>query len=161
MKKMMYLLLNFIFILSSCQFSKGVKKDLTTGLSASYNGFKIEDIYLADAEGNRLKDNSVTLGDKIMIRVIGVENYSKKDAKVFPGCTIILTDKNNSKILDLPDAFSHLEEGTTPIEANTLDAKLSTGNPMVAGETYHLFVRFFDKQKKESEIISNIDLKMK
>jgi len=34
------------FLFSSCNFSKGVKKDLSTGLSASYNGLSIEDIYL-------------------------------------------------------------------------------------------------------------------
>ena len=160
MKKNIFLLISSLFVFSSCNFSKGVKKDLSTGLSASYNGFSIEDIYLSSEE-KRLSNNSVTMGSKIYITATGVENFIVKDDKVYPGCTIILTDKAGKEILNLPDAFSDLVNGTTTTEAKTLQASLTTGNPMAVGETYHLYVRFYDKNKKESEIVANVDLKMK
>ncbi len=155
------LLFAFCSIISSCQFSKGVKKDLLTGLSASYNGLSIEDIYLTSEDGQRLKNNSITLGSNIRIEVTGVDYFVEKDGKVFPGCSIILTDKTGTELLNLPDAFADMTEGTPASEAKTLQAKLNTGDPMQVGETYHLYVRFFDKNKKENEIVANVDLLMK
>ena len=157
----MYLLLNFIFILSSCQFSKGVKKDLNTGMTSSYNGFSLDDVYLANENGNRLSDNKIILGSKVLVLVTGVDYFSEKNGKVFPGCRIILTDKNNKEILNLPDAFVDMVNGTTTAQAKTLQASLNTGEPMVAGETYHLNVRFYDKNKKENEIVCKVDLVLK
>jgi len=159
-KAIFYSLMLALCIFSSCNFSKGVKKDLNTGLSASYNGFGIDDIYLA-SEGQKLNSNAVTMGSKINITVTGVENFVIKDGKVYPGCTISLTDKTGKGILNLPDAFSDMTDGTTDAEAKTLQASLNTGDPMAVGETYHLNVRFFDKNKKESEIVANVSLVMK
>ena len=160
MTKNSLLLLSLLFAITSCQFSKGVKKDLNTGLATSYNGFAIDDIYLGDASGNRLGDNKIRLGSTIGITAVGVDNYEEKDGKVHPGCTIILTDKNKKELLNLPDAFGDQSGGMDPKQATTLTATLNTGNPMVIGETYHLRVRFFDKNKKGSEIVSNVDLVM-
>jgi len=151
------------FTLHSCSggFSKGVKKDLTTGLSASYNGFALEDIYLTDAKETKLSDNKISLGTPLAIVATGVENFVEREGKVFPGCTIVLTDKAGKEVINLPDAFAEMTAGTTLAESNVLQASLNTGSPMVVGETYHLKVRFFDKNKKESEIVSNVDLLMK
>ena len=161
MKKFKFLLISSLFVLSSCQFSKGIKKDLNTGLSASYNGFALDDIYLADESGSRLSNNKITLGSKVLVVATGVEYYSEKEGKVFPGCRILLIDKNKKEILNLPDAFADMTNGTTAAEAKTLQASLNTGKPMVPGETYYLSVRFYDKNKKENEIVSNVELIMK
>jgi predicted small secreted protein len=162
MKKIVIILLVFCsFITLSCSFSKGVRKDLKTGLTASYNGFALEDIYLTDAGETRLDNNTIALGTKLYIMATGVENFEEKNGRVFPGCHIVLTDKNKSEILNLPDAFAESKDGTPATEATTLKAMLTTGDPMVAGETYHLYVRFFDKNKKENEIVANVDLLMK
>jgi hypothetical protein len=150
-----------VFFLCSCNFSKGVKKDLGTGLSSVYNGFTVDDIYLVDTEGNRLNSNAIALGSKISVVASGVDYFTEKDGKVFPGCRIVLTDKNNKDILNLPDAFASMTEGTSSTDARVLRASISTGNPMVVGETYHLNVQFFDKNNKENLIVSNVDLLMK
>jgi hypothetical protein len=157
-----FLTLSIAVVLCSCSggFSKGVKKDLSTGLSASYNGFSIEDIYLVSAE-HRLTGNAIAMGSKVSITATGVENFMEKDGKVFPGCTILLTDKSGKEILNLPDAFSDMVNGTTVAESKILQASVTTGDPMIAGETYHLQTRFFDKNKKESEIVASVDLVMK
>lgn len=158
MTKISMLLLSFFVFITSCQFSKGVKKDLNTGLTASYNGFALDDIYLTDENGKRLSNNKIKLGTKVLILASGVDFFAEKEGKVFPGCLIILTDKNKKEILNLPDAFANMTDGTTTAEAKTLQASLNTGEPMIAGETYHLHVRFYDKNKKENEIVCNVDL---
>ncbi len=158
--KFSFLLFALFLLTVSCQFSKGVKKDLNTGLSTSYNGLAIDDVFLADESGNRLSKNQIALGAKVLMVASGVDYLTEKEGKVFPGCQIILTDKNKNEILNLPDAFADMTNGTTAAEAKTLQASLSTGQPMVSGETYHLLVRFYDKHAKEKEIVSNVDLRM-
>lgn len=150
-----------IFILCSCNFSKGVKKDLSTGLSISYNGFAVEDAYLADVDGNRISTNTINMGSKISVMASGVDYFEEKNGKVFPGCSILLTDKNKKEILNLADAFSGMTDGTTTAEARILRASLNTGDPMIAGETYHLHIRFYDKNNKDNEIVGDVDLLMK
>jgi len=154
---MLSIVLSFV---CSCQFSKGVKKDLATGLSASYNGLKVDDIYLADESGNRLRKNTIKLGSKVLMVVDGVDHFTEREGRVFPGCQIILTDKDKKEILNLADAFASLNNGTTPAEAKTLQASLNTGEPMATGETYHLLVRFYDKNDRDKSILSDVDLVM-
>ncbi|WP_118973204.1 hypothetical protein [Taibaiella koreensis] len=143
---------------TSCNFSKGVKKDLATGLTATYNGFGVQDIYMADASGNKVSSNQIILGSPVAVIANGVTHYTEKDGKVYPGCNIILTDKNKKELLNLPDAFTDMANGTPASQAALLSAKVSTGSPMVAGETYHLYVRFYDKNNKENEILAQVDL---
>jgi selenophosphate synthase len=148
-----------ITLFTSCNFSKGVKKDLSTGLSTSYNGFAVEDVYLT-VDGNKLSSNKVSLGKEILVVANGVENYGEKEGKVFPGCSILLTDKAGKEILNLADAFADMKDGVESNKASTLNATLNTGNPMVVGQTYHLKTRFYDKLKNESEIVAEVDLIM-
>ncbi len=142
----------------SCNFSKGVKKDLNTGLSISYNGFAVEDVYLMDTSANKLNSNIVSLGNVVLIRATGVENYQEKDGKVYPVCSILLTDKAGKEILNIKDAFAELKDGVNASDAKVLTASVNTGNPMIAGETYHLTTTFFDKQKADNTIACNVDL---
>ena len=130
-------------------------------MSSSFNGFALEDIYLRDAKGTKLSDNKISWGTPLAIEAAGIENFVEKDVKVFPVCTIVLTDKAGKGILNLPDAFADMSAGTPTTEAKVLQASVNTGSPMIVGETYHLSVRFFDKNKKESEIVSDVDLMMK
>jgi hypothetical protein len=150
-----------LMYLSSCQYSMGVKKDLSTGLKASYNGLDPDDIFLTGDENMRLTSNIIEPGSEINVVATGVENYEVKDGRVFPGCQIILTDKDNNELLHLPDAFADLPEGKSKQEATMLTATLTTGSPMQSGETYHLFVKFWDKLKSSSHITAEVDLVMK
>jgi hypothetical protein len=154
-------LLLIALMFTACKFSKGFKKDLSTGLSASYNGFSIKDAFLTGSNDEKLTSNTVPLGEKISIVVTGVDNYYIEKGKVFPGCTIILKDKTGKELLKLPNAFAHLLNGQPIAEANTLKAIITTGEPMVAGETYHLEARFYDVYNKENSIVTNVDLLMK
>ncbi len=157
----------FLFVLlltatAACNFSKGVKKDLNTGLSTSYNGFAIEDAYMSEGEeGKKLSSNEVALGAQVNIQITGVENFKEENGKIFPGCTLILTDVTGKELLNLPDLFADAKEGLPAAEGKNLRAKLTTGDPMMAGQTYHIKCRFFDKKNTTSEIIADADLVMK
>ncbi len=156
-----FLIGTLVLAITSCNFSKGVKKDLNTSLSTSYNGFAVEEVYLTDTLERRLSSNTVALGDVILIRATGIENYQEKDGKVFPGCSILLTDKTGKDVLNIKDAFADLNNGVAAIDAKVLTATVNTGNPMVSGETYHLTTTFYDKQNVNNVITTNVDLIIK
>jgi len=157
-RRLLYFIVFVLFC--ACNFSKGVKKDLATGLSASYNGFAVTDIFLADNSDNRLGSNKIPLGSEIKIIADGVGNYTVKEGKVYPGCSIWLTGQDGKELLFVPDAFADLKDGKAQHEAKALKALLTTGEPMVAGEIYHFKAVFFDKLKKENTITAEVDLLM-
>ncbi len=140
-------------------FSKGVRKDLATGLSASYNGLTLNDIYLV-IDSAKVKSNRIPLGKKVIVEAQGVDFFTVEGGKVFPGCSIVLTDKSGKELLSIADAFESLNAGTSAAEATVLDATLNTGDPMEVGQTYILKVRFYDKKNKENEISSQVELVM-
>lgn len=160
MKTLVVVSVMLMVLFSSCQYSKGVKHSLATGLTSKYNGFAVEDVYLADGDGNALKSNQVPLGSTVMVIADGVENYQVKDGRVYPGCTIVLTGKNGEELLNVPDAFADMKDGKDQNEASVLKAYLNTGSPMEVGKTYHVYVRFYDKNKPENEIVAESDIVM-
>ncbi len=144
----------------SVGFSKGVKADLSTGAKTTYNGFAIENIYVVDAEDNQLSDNEVSLDSKFSIVFEGIENYTLKEGKAFPGLSMEVTDEAGSFILNESDLFSTNTEGFEPETASVLRGTVTVGNPMEAGKTYQCKIRVFDKQS-DAEIVTTLEFKVK
>ncbi len=144
-----------IFI--GCDFSKGVKKDLRTGLSFSYNGFIVQDVLLIDPANKRMPDNKVNLNTRIAIAAIGLNNYGLKDGKVFPGTMLLVTDKKGIPILKADDLFAG-DQGHLPSEASELRGAITIARPMIAGETYHVKMHVWDKVKADNELNIEADL---
>jgi predicted small secreted protein len=145
-------------LFTACNFSKGVKKDLDNGLKTTWNGFAVDEVYFTDTSGSRLTSNKIALGKEVLITATGVENYTAKEGKVFPGCAITVTDKDGKEVLNIADAFASLTEGASEEDAKTLTAAVTVGSPMQAGQTYHLKAKFWDKEKTSSEIVSQADI---
>jgi hypothetical protein len=144
-------------LLTACNFSAGTNKNLSTGLSYSYNGFGVEQVVLVDSENSVKTDNEVVLGSKVAIAAEGLTNYSLKDNKVFPGLQLLVTDKQGNAVIDEADLF--LDTEGFPVEdAAFLRGTVTIGEPMKAGETYHVKVRIWDKTKPENELTAEIDL---
>ncbi|MEI9921801.1 MAG: hypothetical protein WDO14_23870 [Bacteroidota bacterium] len=151
-------------IATACNFSKGTKNDLVTGLSVNYNGFSIKDAALADENDQRLKTNEVSLGQTVEITIEGIDNYYKQDGRVFPILDITVTDKAGAVVLQGKDIFgADLKEqnGFTPEYASTLSGTITVGNPMQSGETYHATMKITDKLHTENVIDAEVNLIVK
>jgi predicted small secreted protein len=158
MKKIIVsLLLANVLISGACNFSKGAKKDLRTGLSFSYNGFIVQDVLLIDPANKRMTDNKVQLNTRIAIAAIGINNYGLKDGKVFPGMMLLVTDKKGTPVLNAADLFAG-DQGYPPANATELRGDITVARPMAAGETYHVKMRVWDKVKADNEINIEADL---
>lgn len=148
-------------VLAACSFSKGVKKDLTTGLSTSYNGFSVESISLVGDNDQSISTKEVPMDSKFAIVFEGIANYELKEEKAFPGLSILVTDTKGTSIINEADLFASSTDGYSSEDASVLRATVTVGSPMEPGQTYHCKIRVFDKNKAESEIVSELDFTVK
>jgi hypothetical protein len=149
--KIPFLLLFSCLILASCHFSKGTNTDFTTGLSYNYNGFGVGDVVLVGPDNQKMNSNKVNLDTKIAIVATGIEHYGLKDGKAFPGMSLSVSDKNGNTMLKSNDLFEG-DEGHAPEQASELRGSVTVGNPMKAGQTYHVKLHIWDKVTPENEI---------
>jgi hypothetical protein len=145
-----------IFI--SC--STGVNKDFSTGLSVSYNGFKMDKAYLVGSNNTAVTTNEVPLNSEVSIVVQGVENYELKDGKAYPGLSLNVMDSQGKAVIDEQDLFSQ-SDGYSPTDAAILRGTVTVGAPMKSGETYHVQMRIWDKNKSENVITAELDIDVK
>lgn len=144
-------------IFAGCNFSKGAKKDLLTGLSYNYNGFRVQDVLLVNAANQKMNDNKVPLNSQIAIVATGVSGYGLKDEKAFPGMMLLVTDKKGTPIINAADLFNE-SQGYPAASATELRGDITVAQPMVSGETYHVKLRIWDKVKKENELNAELDI---
>jgi len=140
--------------------STGVKMDLSTGTKTNYSGFSVDEIYIVDAEDKALSSNEIPLDTKFSIVYQGIENYTLKDGKAFPGLSMQVTDAAGNFILNEADLFSNSTEGYSAEDASVLRGSVTVGTPMNSGETYHCKIRVFDKNS-DAEIVSELDFIVK
>ena len=146
-----------LLITGACNFSKGAKTDLRTGLSFSYNGFIVKNVLLIDPANKRMTDNKVNLNTSIAITALGLNNYGLKDGMVFPGMMLLVTDKKGTPILKADDLFAG-DQGHPPAAASELRGDITIARPMVTGETYHVKVHIWDKVKADNVLNIDADL---
>ncbi len=147
-------------VLCACNFSAGTYKDLGTGLSYSYNGFAVDEVLLVGPDNEVMSNNEVDINTKVAIVVQGLQNYELADGMAHPGLMLKLTDTSGNPILDEEDLFAD-NEGYPAEDASVLRGSVTVGNPMESGETYHLQIRVWDKQKPESVLTADVDLVVK
>jgi len=157
MRKLTIALILGCIVFAGCNFSKGAKKDLRTGLSYSYNGFRLKDVIMVDANNQRMTDNKVKLNTQMAVVALGVENYALKDDKVFPGMMLLVTDKKGTAIINAADLFEG-DLGHPAANAAQLRGDITVAQPMVVGETYHVKMKIWDKVKPENVINAETDL---
>ncbi|HEX8040493.1 MAG TPA: hypothetical protein VF490_15145 [Chryseosolibacter sp.] len=155
-KPLLYLALGAL-VWCSCEFSAGKKKDFQTGLSVGNKGFSIGESYLVGPDNTRKADNKVPLNSTVAIVVEGIENYVLKDGKAYPGLMLTVTDKDGKPVLDEQDLLASYD-GVSPTDASVLRGTVTVGNPMRAGERYHVKMRIWDKNKFDNEITAEVDI---
>ncbi len=154
-------LLLITLLLDSCNFSVGTKKDLKTGVSFHYNGFRADDVFLVDSANQKLNSDEAAFNTKIGFLVYGISNYTQKDGKVFPGMTVTVEDKKGFPIAgQSPDLFAN-GPGFSEQEGSSLLGTIRIIPPMKAGETYHLKTHVWDKYNTENTLDAEADIVVK
>lgn len=139
------LVLFVLLSLASCngQVSVGIKKDLTTGLTAKYSNLEPEKLLLV-MNDEILNHTDIPLGESFMLVNDNVKGLKEKDGKVSVGCSLVITDKNGKELLNEPDLLKG-EAGVFSKDITYLKCTVNTGEPMQWEETYAVNVVFWDK----------------
>jgi len=161
MKNRILFFLGAALLCGACNFSAGTNKDFATGLSYSYNGFRVDRVVLIGPDNTVMSSNEVVLNSEIAVLVEGLANYELKDEKAFPGMMMTVTDKAGVAVISEADLFAGGKEGYPAVDAAVLRGTITIGSPMVSGETYHAKIRVWDKVKPENELTAEVDLKVK
>lgn len=160
MKKLPFYAFALACALTACNFSVGTKKDLSTGLSYSYNGFAVSEVYFVDADNLPKGSNEVDLNSEVAIVVQGIEHYTLIDGKAYPGMSLTVSDQDGNRVIGEDDLFES-NIGYSPVEASVLRGTITVGEPMVSGQTYATTLRIWDKHNDKNTITVELNLKVK
>jgi hypothetical protein len=143
MKKIVYVLLVSILI-SGCNFSKSVKKDLVSGLTSTGSGLTCEDVYLT-VNNERTSRNTFSYGDMIYLVFSDLKGFTIENGNVFPVMEIVVTDLKGDTALYAGDLYSEYTEGIkySPLE---LTADVTVATPIKSGGEYVLNVSIRDRK---------------
>lgn len=158
-KQHIFIAAYYSFLFAGCSFNGGVKKDLTTGLTASYAGFAVNDVKLVTPQGIALTDNTVSLDSSFAIAVFGVRHFQLIDGKAYPGCELTIKDTPGKIIAHAADVLAAFtKDGIATKDAVDLAATIRMSKPLIVGEKYHITARFFDKQNSKNELLAEVNV---
>ncbi len=141
-------------------FSKGVNKDLLSGLQVTNDGLTYEEAYLT-VDDERTTASSFDLGTEVYMNFTGVDYFEEKDGMVFPGAMLVVVDKDGKEIMEQDDLFAqYSESGVTAEMAKAMFVSLIIGNPMESGESYSWYSKVWDKVG-EGKIEGTLDFEVK
>lgn len=133
-------------ILSGCQFSKSVKKDLLSGLTTSGDLLSCNDVYISLGEERTVK-NEFTYGEIFFLNYDDVQGFTKENDNVFPGMELIVTGENGDTMLYSEDLYADNREGLnfSPLR---LISDITVATPMHSGNDYQLHTTIWDRKGK-------------
>ena len=153
-------LTSIVVFAGACNYSAGFKKDFGTGLTFSYKGFRVQRVLLAGPDNKMMDKNEVMLNTQCAIVVSGIGNFGLKNGKVFPGMTLVVTNKKGATVITGADLFAG-GDGYPPESATELRGTITVAQPMVSGETYQVKMHVWDKVSANNTLDASIDLVVK
>jgi hypothetical protein len=131
-------------LLSGCQFSKSVKKDLLSGLSSSGNALTCNDVYISKGE-ERTVNNTFIFGEIFFLNYNNIQGFTMEDGIVFPGMEILVTSEEGDTMLYAKDLYADNIKGFnfSPLR---LISDITVATPMRSGNEYLLHSRIWDKK---------------
>jgi len=132
-----------IISVGSCDFSRSVEKDLSTGLSARGDGLSCEEVYLSDGE-EVIKRNTFIYGETYYVNFDGMEGFERKGSGAFPSMQLIIVSQEGDTVLFVNDLYEGYAQG---IENSPLDlyGEVTVADPIHSGGEYTLYVNIRDK----------------
>ena len=134
-----------ILLLPACSMHKtaGVKKDLTTGLTSTYQNMEMEKAVLMMNE-EILNHTDIPIGESFLLINENVTGMQVKDGKVSVGCSLRISDENGTVLFQDKDLFAG-NDVFAKEEATRLKCTINTGKPMEWEKNYQIQVVFWDK----------------
>jgi len=132
--------------LGACNFSKSVKVDLLTGLTASGDLISCDDVYLT-VNGQKVNSNTFTYGEEFYLNFNNVEGFKKENDRVFPEMDLIVTGSAGDTLLVSRDMYKNYPDGIN-LSPLLLQSNVTVADPIHSGGDYTLTVMMKDKKDK-------------
>lgn len=137
-----------IIILTSCNFSRSVHKDLTTGMVTRGNGLSCQETELF-AGNEKAAGNTFSYGERIRVEFNGIEGFERINEHAFPGMSLTVLENKGDTVLAYGDLYSDLVDGT-PGSPLLLKADLVLADPIHSDRDYTLMLDIRDKKGEGS-----------
>ena len=143
MKTKLLFLSVFALIITSCNFSKSVKKDFITGLASKGNMLSCDDVFVS-VNGDVVHRNTFTYGEVFIVNFNGISGFESVNGTSSPGMKITVVDMEGDTVLKADDLYNEEVKASTML----LQSILTVGNPIHSNKTYKLYVNIWDKNGK-------------
>lgn len=146
MKRILLPCLLLYLAILSCEYSKSVNKDFTTGLTTRGDGLSCDDVYLSTDAG-KIERNTFTYGEKIFLNFDDIKGFKRENGRVFPGMSLYVTGQAGDTLLKAENLYTAYPDGID-VSPLLLSADLTVADPMHSTKNYTLKVAIWDKKGK-------------
>jgi hypothetical protein len=131
-------------VMTGCQFSRSVKKDLVSGLTSAGNGLTCEEVYLT-VDKKRTSSPSFNYGELVYLIFRDIKGFKQENGNSFPFMQILVTGMSGDTLLLVDDLYSEYKDGMnySPLQ---LTATLTVATPIKSGGEYLLTVVIKDRK---------------
>jgi predicted small secreted protein len=146
--------------ITSCNFSKSIKKDLVSGLLTTGDGLTCDNVYLTINDKNSARTTFI-YGEEFLMNFSNIGGFKKENENVFPGMQIIVISSTGDTVMLTKDLYSDYSNGLK-LSPLLLTADITVASPIKSKGEYFLHVNLWDKKgtgkytaKLEFKVIPN------
>lgn len=146
--------------ITSCNYSKSIKKDLVSGLLTKGDGLSCDNVYLS-VNDKKTDRGTIIYGEEFLVNFNNIEGFKKENESVFPGMQLVVISNTGDTVLQTNDLYSDYTKGMK-LSPLLLTADITVASPMKSKGEYSLHVNIWDKKgngnfsaKFDFKVISN------
>ena len=131
-------------LMSGCQFSKSVNKDLLSGLLTKGDGISCDEVYLTIGD-KKINRNTFVYGETFVVNFNKIEGFNNENESVFPDMSLLVLSMEGDTMLFAEDLYSNYPDGIK-LDPLLLTSEVTVAAPMRSGREYKLNVGISDKK---------------
>jgi hypothetical protein len=133
-------------LMTGCNFSKSVEKDLMSGLLTKGDGISCEDVYLT-VDKQKINRSTFVYGETFVVNFNKIEGFVKENDAVDPDMTLLVLSLEGDTMLYAGDLYSNYPDGIK-LNPLLLTSEVTVADPMGSNRDFKLFVSIKDKRGK-------------
>lgn len=133
------------FSLQACNFSKSVNNDLLSGISTKGNGLSCENVNVTIGT-KKITKNTFVYGEEFYLNFDNIEGFKKENGYAFPEMNLLILSQKGDTVLIKKNMYVDEYADGIEISPLLLQCNILVADPMLANNSYTLFVNIWDKK---------------
>ncbi len=126
------LTLAILGLITACNFSTSVSKDLMTGLSTKGDGLSADEVYISNGD-DRITDNTFVYGNQVFTNFENMDGFVIENGKIYPEMQVVVVSKAGDTVLQNANLLGG--KAIEGVSAN-LNGNVTLAAPIYSGDTY-------------------------